>query len=250
MAKMHELLAVEASVAGNLQRDVDETLKVFGRPEAFRKTSKAKVYFAEEDQKLNTNEVTEITTTVQDRLNWFSKHAVKFFDLVLQKDKTNQKAAADLVVDGVTLATNVPATTLLMLESKLQEVRKVLDASPTLPSTVRWSKDDVEGLWVTSDPVVTFTTKKVAKPVVLYEATKEHPAQVKEVSEDVPVAKITQTTWQGMLTATEKATLLGRLDTLLQSVKKARQRANTTDVEKANFGSDIFGYLFNGVVTK
>ena len=250
MAKMHELLAVEASVAGNLQRDIDETLKTFGRPEAFRKTTKAKVYFAEEDQKLNTTEVTEITTTVQDRLKWFSNHAVKFFDLVLQKDKTNQKASADLVVDGVTIATAVPATTLLMLESKLQEVRKVLDAAPTLPSTVRWSKDEAEGLWVTADPVVTFTTKKVTKPVVLYEATKEHPAQVKEASEDVPVAKITQNTWAGLLTATEKATVLARLDTLLQAVKKARQRANTTDVEKANFGNEIFGYLFNGVVSK
>lgn len=248
MAKMHELLAVEASVAANLQRDIDETLKTFGRGEAFRKTTKSKVYFAEDEQRLNTSEVTELTTTVQDRLKWFSGHATKFFDLVLQKDKTNQAANADLEVDGKVIATNVPATTLLMLESKLQEVRKVVDATPTLPSTVRWVRDENEGLWVTADPVVTFTTKKVAKPVVLYEATKEHPAQVKEVSEDVPVAKITQTTWAGLLTATEKATLLGRLDTLLQAVKKARQRANTADVVKADIGKTLFTYLFDGVV--
>jgi hypothetical protein len=192
--------------------------------------------------------VTEITTTVPQRLKWFSGHAIKFFDLVLQKDKTNQKATADIEVDGVVLVKDVPATTLLMLESKLQEVRKVLDRAPTLPSTVRWVKDDVEGLWVTADPVVTFTTKKVAKPVVLYEATKEHPAQVREVSEDIPVAKITQTTWAGLLTATEKATLLSRLDVLLQAVKKARQRANTTEVEKGNMGKPVFDFLFDGIV--
>jgi len=248
MAKMHELLAVEASVNGNLQRDIDETLKVFARGEAFRKSVKAKVFFAEEDTKLNTSEVTEITTTVQDRLKWFSGHATKFVDLVLQKDRTNQIASADLEVDGVVIAKDVPATTLLMLESKLQEFRKVLDAAPTLPSTQRWVKDEAEGLWVTADPVVTFTTKKVTKPVVLYEATKEHPAQVKEVSEDIPVAKITQTTWAGLLTATEKATLLSRLDTLLQAAKKARQRANTADVIRADIGKSLFGYLFDGVV--
>jgi hypothetical protein len=248
MSKLHELLAVESSVAGNYTRDIDETLKVFTRGEAFRKSVKAKVFFAEDEQKLNTSEVTEITTTVPERLKWFSTHAVKFLDVVLQKDKTNQKATADLEVDGVTIATAVPATTLLMLETKLQDVRKVIDAAPTLPSTVRWSKDEAEGLWVTADPVVTFTTKKVTKPVVLYEATKEHPAQVKEVSEDVPVAKITQTTWAGLLTATEKATLLGRVDTLLQAVKKARQRANTTEVEKDNIGANLFKFLFDGIV--
>jgi hypothetical protein len=138
MGKMHELLAIEASINGNLQRDIEETVKVFARGEAFRKSTKAKTFFAEEDQKLNQSEVTEITTTVQDRLKWFSGHATKFVDLVLQKDKTNQTANADLEVDGVVITKAVPATTLLMLESKLQEFRKVLDAAPTLPSTVRW----------------------------------------------------------------------------------------------------------------
>jgi hypothetical protein len=248
MAKLHELLAVESSVNGNYQRDTDESLKVFGRPEAFRKVTKSKVYFAEDDQRLNASEVTEITTTVGDRLKWFSGHATKFFDLVLQKDRTNQKAVADLDVDGFVIAKDVPATTLLMLESKLQEVRKVIDAAPTLPAGIRWTKDEAEGLWVTADPIVTFSTKKVTKPVVLYEATKEHPAQVKEVSEDVPVAKVTQTTWAGLLTASEKAVILGRLDTLLQAVKKARQRANTVEVEKGELGKNLFSYLFDGIV--
>jgi len=248
MSKLHELLAVESSVAGNYAREIEETTKVFGRGEAFRKIVKTKTYFSEDDQRLNTSETTEITTTVTERLKWFSGHATKFFDLVLQKDKTNQKAVADLEVDGKVIAKDVPATTLLMLETKLQDVRRIIDSAPTLPSTIRWKRDDAQGLWVTEEQIVSFSTKKVSKPVVLYEATKEHPAQVKEVAEDIPVAKITQDTWAGLLTSSEKATLLSRVDNLLQATKKARQRANTTDVEKANIGANLFNYLFDGVV--
>lgn len=248
MAKMHELLSVEASIASGFSRDTEETLKVFGRPDAFRKEIKKAEFFNAEDEKLNVTEVSDITTTVADRLKWFSGHAVKLFDVLLQKDKTNQIANADLVVGEVVIAKDVPASTLLMLESKLQDVRRVLEAAPTLPAGLRWVEDPAENLFVTVDPIITFKTKKVTKPVVMYEATKEHPAQVKEVSEDVPVAKITKTTWAGTLTSSQKATLLGRVDVLLQAAKKARQRANTADVVKDTFGENIFAFLFKDVV--
>ena len=244
MAKMHELLAVESSVTANFQRDLEETLKVFARPDAFRREVVSKNFFAEEDSRMNTVATSEITTTVNDRLNWFSGAADKYLDVVIQKDKTNQKAVASIVLDdGTVLAADVPATTLLALETKLQDFRRVFSAIPTLPSGVVWVFDSGENLWKTKEPSVTFQTKKTSKPVVLYEATKEHPAQVKEVFEDVPVAKIEKNMFNGMITSAEKSDLIGRLDVLLKAVKVARQRANNVDADTTKIGATITKFL-------
>jgi hypothetical protein len=249
MGKLHELLAVEASVSGNYNRDLDETLKVMGRGDLFRRDTAKKEYFdAAEAEKLNTVETKEITTTVQDRLNWFSKAATNLYDVIAQKDATNQTATADVIIDGVTVLTGLPATTLLTLETKLADLRKVYESTPTLPAGIAWQRNDQQNLWEAKEGVVTFVTKKTAKPVVLYEATKEHPAQVKEVFEDVPVAKITKTQMVGMLTSAEKATILGRLDSLLQAIKTARQRANTAPVVNVAIGNTIFAYLHKDVI--
>lgn len=248
MAKMHELLAVESAVTANFQRDLEETLKVLARPDHFQKQVAQKTFFAEEDQKLNVSETKDITTTVAERLNWFSGAAEKYLDVIIQKDKTNQKAVADIALDdGTVVAADVPATTLLALETKLQDLRKVFVAVPTLPSGIMWEWDAAENLWKTKEPVVTFQTKKTAKAVVLYEATKEHPAQVKEVFEDVPVAKITKDTYNGMLTSAQKAEVLGRLDTLLKAVKQARQRANNVDADKTKIGPAITKFLLGDI---
>lgn len=248
MTKLHELLAVESSVAGNYSRDKDETMKVLNRPAAFQRVQKDTSYFNEDEQKLNTQEVTDITTTVADRLKWFSGHAIKLYDVILQKDKTNQAAVADLEVNGTVIASNVPAVTLLSLESKLQDIRAVLEAAPTLPAGIPWRKDDSLNLFVTSDPTVSFRTKKTIKPIIMAPATDKHPAQVEKLSEDVPVAKITTTTWAGMLTSAQKADLLGRLDALQAATKMARQRANAAEVVKDNIGANIFKYIFGDTV--
>lgn len=244
MGKLHELLAVESSITGNFNRDTAETVKVFNKPDMFSRIVTKREHFSEDDARLNTIEVKEITTSVKDRLKWYSNSVTAFFDLILQKDKTNQKATADIVVNGEVLAKDVPATTILMLESKLQELRKVFDTIPTLPAGIRWEYNENDGLYTNKDPMITFSTKKTTKPVVLYEATKEHPAQVKEVSEDIPVSKIIKETAVGMLTSLEKANILTRFDDLLQACKVARQRANTVDASTDKFGAAIMSFLY------
>lgn len=248
MSKMHELLAVEASVIANYQRDLDETLKVLERADLFTQTVTKKEHFNEDDKKLDTTETKAMTTTVKNRLKWFKNSASKFYDVVLQKDTTNQNSKADLEVDGNVLAKDVPATTLLMFESKLQDLRKVFDKAPTLAAGTTWKLNPQDNLFHSEEPQVSFSTKKLMKPVVLYEATKEHPAQVKEVTEDVAIAKISRTVASGMITSAEKAEILGRLDTLIQATKKARQRANQVEVVNGNIGDSIFKYLFGDTI--
>lgn len=75
----------------------------------------------------------EMVTTVHDKLDYMlNQHIVPYLDAVLQKERANQDAKADIVVDGIVLAKDVPATFLLGLEEKLKRVHEVLDKIPTL----------------------------------------------------------------------------------------------------------------------
>jgi hypothetical protein len=246
--KMHELIAAEPSVASVFNSMKEETLKTFGKPEAFIKTVTTKTHFADDDKKLDTVDVKELTTTVADRLRYtLEKSFTKYIDLEAQMDATNQVAKADLIVDNVVLIKGLPAATLLQFEKDFKALRELVLAAPTLAPGKDWIVDDqTEGLFRTREPEVRFATRKSTRPVVLYEATKEHPAQVKEVSEDIAVARIESTVYSGMMTSKAKADMLARIDALLIASKKARQRANSVDAVKVSHGKTIVNYILNG----
>ena len=84
------------------------------------------------------------------------------------------------------------------------------------------------------------------RPVVLVLPTKEHPAQVEKIVEDVPVARIERTMWSGMWTSKKKQDILARLDVLIVSIKKARQRANRADLHPIKIGKIISQFLLHG----
>jgi len=172
-------------------------------------------------------------------------HIVRYLDAVLQKERTNQEARSDLVVDGTVIAKDVPATFLLGLETKLKTVRSVYETIPTLQPGIKWERDDTQGkdVYRRAHPEEKFRTKKNMKNHVVAEATKEHPAQVQVYNEDEKVARIVTDTWCGMVSPAEKSALLGRIDKLIRAVKKARQKANTTEVIKTTIGKELFTYI-------
>lgn len=253
MAKLHEILAVESGLQTAAKKINEETIKTFGKKdEHFVATVKSVSHFSEEDQKLDTSETKEMVTTVFDKLLYNAGPNVKALDAYLQKEATNQKAFADIVVDDHTLATGVPATVLLGLETKLAELRAVYEAIPTLAPGPTWEVD-VErrkqgGVYRSVHPDTTFRTRKTVKPIIMAPATKEHPAQVQAIQEDLPVARITSMHWSGMITSAQKSDLIARLDKLLRATKRARQRANATEVEKGAIGKKLFDFIHAGIV--
>lgn len=249
--KLHEVLAVESGLQTTAKKINEETIKTFGKKdEHFIETVKSVSHFAEDDQKLDTSESKAMVTTVAEKLAYNAGPNIKALDAYLQKEATNQKAHADVVVDDVTLAAGVPATVLLGLETKLSELRAVYDAIPTLAPGPTWELDPSRkaGVYKSSHPDTTFRTKRNIRPIELSPATQHHPAQVQAVQEDVPVAKITTQTWSGMMTPANKSELLSRLDKLIRAVKRARQRANNTEVEKGAIGKKLFDYIHSGIV--
>lgn len=247
MPKLHELLAAEANVAAQANAIAEETLKVFGRPEAFIRTTTSVHHFAEEDQRLDVTETKELTTTVESRLAYgFGRPWTNHLDLLASKDRTNQEAKADVVVNGAVLLTGVPATFLLALEKHLADARKRLEAAPTLQAGVPWEWSEVDHLYIAGEPQVSFRTRKTVRPIIMAEATKEHPAQVQAISEDVPIARIEKLLASGMWTSAQKADALARLDALLVAVKKARQRANRADVVPMKVGQILARFILAG----
>jgi len=249
MGKLHELLAVEEDRRGKATKIINESVSTFKNKQN---------HFIEQlvtfkpISETETNRVEghlAMTTTVMDKLNYATKTLAKYYDVVLQKETTNTMAKSDVVLpDGTVFLTNVPATGLLALEKELAKAMEMYNALPTLEPGVPWEAcpDKGDGVFFTKESKI--RTKKITKPVVLYEATKEHPAQVKEAVEDVHTGNVETVIYSSKLTSKDKSELLDRLDNLKTSVKKARMRANAQKVESLNVGKKVFAYLNEGKI--
>lgn len=253
MAKLHELLAVEDSLQTTAKKINEETVNTFHKKdEHFVETTKQTGYFDEKDAaNLDTTETSAMVTTVVDKLAYSVTANVRAWDAYLQKGVTNQKAIADIVVDGNALVKDVPGTVLLGMETKLMELRNVYMAIPTLAPGPIWEQDAAagRGVYRAQAPDIAFRTKKTIKPVIMSPATEHHPANVQAVSEDIAIAKISTSKKSGMMTSAHKSELLARLDKLLRAVKRARQRANGAEVEKVQMGKALFDYLHADIVS-
>lgn len=168
----------------------------------------------------------------------------RLLDVTATKDVANCSAKADLVVDGVTLAKDLPVTYLLFLEKQLTELKAFVSKLPTLDPAESWSFDPVSDCWAT-EPTQTVRTKKVPRNHVLAEATEKHPAQVQVYHEDVVVGRWSTTKFSGALPAKEVSEVRDRLGKLLEAVKFARETANAIPVTDVKPGAAILGYVFS-----
>lgn len=240
--KLTQHMAVENDKRTASQKIVAETQKTFKGQDLFYGILKRYTPKTEGGDPLP-DERKELVTTVEERLAWTKTPIVAMLDHMATKDKTNQKANADLVVDGITLAQALPATTLLALEKKLRDVRAYYDSAPTLDLSLSWGQEkEQENIYV-NGPVVTYRTAKTTKGVVLSPATDKHPAQVEKVTEDVTIGEFATTRFSGALHPGTKAKYLAKIDKLIEAAKDARMRANQQEVDKVEIGEKVFGYI-------
>jgi hypothetical protein len=246
--QLHEVLAVEGDLSAVLSRVLAEAVNTFAKkPDTFRGQTRTVEMFDEGRQGENDTDTKSVNSTVPDKLSYVGGHAARYYDAMLQKERTNQEARADLVVNfegEELLIEGLPATFLLGLETRLKALRELIEAVPTLDPSLSWSLDPEMGKGIfVSQPKSSLKTEKTVQSKVLYDATKEHPAQIEKWSEDRPVGKITTTQRSGMISVSEKSRLLGRLDAVLRGVKRARQRANTVEIVKVHAGQRLMEFL-------
>jgi hypothetical protein len=249
MGKLHELLSVENEIADAAKKILLEGKKTFNDKGHLFQGSVRHLELFDPDAVPLSDEIVSVTTTVGEKLRYMAPFIVRRIDAAFQKEVTNQEATTTLELDGLKIE-NVPATFLLGLEKRLKELREVYNAIPTLPPGKEYTGDSSMGREVfrTLHPETSFKTEKTIKPVVLYAATKEHPAQVEKVAESKDVGKYTKTSYFGMLSSAQKSTLIGKIDKLIEAVKRARAKANATTVRKVKCGNEIMRYLHDGIV--
>jgi hypothetical protein len=243
MPKLNQIIAVEKGVKSRVYGEITEMHKVSQKPELFNgfvKTYRKK----DEDGEDYPQERKKAQMAADAMLSKAAALLTELFDVTATKDWGNRHAVADVEVDGQVLIKDAPVPFLLFLEKQIADLHTFVDKVPVLDETDDWMKDDASGLYKTA-PTTTHRTKKVQKPVVLYEATKEHPAQTQIITEDVVVGFWDTIKHSGALPTPRKQLLLERIEKLSKAVKFAREQANAAEAEQQRIGKAIFDYLLS-----
>jgi len=253
MGKLHELLAVEASNEAAATALIGQTTNTFKSKEnLFKGKARTLQMFGKNEQ--NQIEMTAIeaknyqnllvSATIPDSLNYMACVLADYYDVVAQKELTNQLAKADVVIDGKVIIEGVPATFLLGMETKLKTLRNVLDEIPTMAPGMLWKEATEIGRFIyKTDPIRDIKTEKMTDHKMLPQPNPNIPVQYVPIESSKNVGEYTEVNFTGLINSADKAKLIERLDSLLKAVKQARQRANNVDASTTKVGDKMMGYL-------
>lgn len=242
MARLNQIIAIEKDNRTRAEQIAFAAYKQLAKPEPL--TGIIKTYLPRDEQgEQLPSQGTRVQATVEETLQELSIITARFLDLLGSKERTNQEAVADVILDGTVFIPNAPVTFLLALERILSEELVQAKKLPVLPLEFEWADYDGAGVYQTP-PIVTVRSKKVPKNHVKAPATDKHPAQVEVYYEDVAVGDWTTRHFSGMIPIARKHQIIDRITSLLEAVKQAREEANTTEVVDFKTGAAVFSYIY------
>lgn len=244
--KLHEVVAIRKGVKSRTYGELTELYKKAQRAELYGGMTR-QYKPKDDDGETFPDEDKVVQLLAEDVLKRIRKIRSEYFDIEATQDYGNLEARADVKVDGKVILADVPVTLLIFLEKELNDLRTFIDAMPTLDEGKTWSADPNSRLH-RSDTAITHKTKKVQRPIVLYDAVikDDHaiPAQTQLITEDVVIGHWHTTYLSDALPAPRKEALMERLEALRDGVKRARSRANDLEVERRELGAAVFAWLF------
>jgi hypothetical protein len=253
MGKLHQVLAVESDAKNVMIKVLDEARKTFSqRSGHFNEERKSYLPLNEKDNDRPDEQYSPMVTTVSAKLDYIESPVEKAFDILLQKERANQIAKADIEVakgDGtkITLIQAVPVTVLVQMEKWLTELRNTYETIPTLDPAKKWIKSDTdENVWC-AEPVMTQRTRKEHEVITLHPGNDKHPPQTQLVQIDKVVGRWKTEVKSGALSPRQKSRVLAKIDAIITGVKIARAKANDIEVEDAHMGDAIFQFINNGL---
>lgn len=243
MTKLNQIIAIEKGVKNQTARTETDLYHALEKKPLFAGLSRRYTPKDEEDGDQLPAEQVAVQIKSEDILKQLTQALTRLIDVTATKDLSNTTASADIKVDDAVIVADVPVTTLMFLEKELEKLSAFIGRLPILDPTQSWQYDGARGVYA-SNPVQTVRTKKIPRNHVLYEATKEHPAQVQMFTEDVIVGTWEKVEFSGALPADRVQAISDRLDKLRTAVKFAREEANTVDVVDVRYGEQILNFLF------
>ena len=240
--QQNQIIAIEKGVKNRVNRELTDLHKAIQKPallngqfKTFEKTKED--YPDQPDEKIN------VQVNAQEVLKKVSKILIEHFDVTATKDWGNCEAKADVVVDGDIIVEQAPVTYLLFLEKELNDIHTFVSKIPTLDPAYEWN-EDVNSKLFKSEPVKTQRTAKIQKAIVLYAATEQHPAQTQLITEDENVGFWKTVQISSALPLPTKESIIEKIEALQNAVKSAREKGNSTEVDKKKIGEKVLSYIF------
>lgn len=242
MAKLNQIVAVVAGKKTRAEKEFGDLNKTAQKADLFYGIARTYQPLDESGEDLPP-ERKLIQASVGDIISGARTILTGIMDAVATQEYGNCETAADVRVGGEVLLEKVPVTVLLYLEKQLNDLHTFVGNLPTLDPSERWTMDQTTGQWE-AETTKTVRTKKVAKPIVLYPATPEHPAQTQLVSEDITAGHWQTRKTSTAMAGTAKRAIVGRIEKLREAVKVAREDANSADVIDRQIADPVLGYVF------
>ncbi len=242
--KMSQVVSLEVDAKNRGNKETAELHKAMQKAELYKGTAEVFESTHEEGESYPPKKV-KVRLAAEEALDKMAAVFTEWWDWTATKDYGNasEGARADVVVDDEVFIKQAPVPLLLFLKDQFENVRKAIDVIPTLDEAEDWVFDEKLGYHRTSEPVRTRKTKNTKKPIVLYDATPEHPAQTQLIDEVEIVGYWVGTKFSGALSATRKRDLQRRCAKVLEALKIAKEEANSHRTETQNIGTKLFGFV-------
>lgn len=243
MTQQHVVVARYRGVAERTRGELTGVYHNAQHAPNFTGNTKEMVSKDEEDVPSEPAEVTLPPLTAEKLFRRMETILTEAWDLMATRDRTNMDATGDIVVGGETLAEGLPLSTLLSLEKQFQDMRTVVRSMPVRDPSKVWAHDRDLGFHRAPE-MRRAKTRKAIRPIVMYEATDKHPAQVQAYPVDDIVGHYVTTEFSGALSAQEKESLVDRINTIIDATRTARTEANKTEVVDLRPAAKLLGFVF------
>lgn len=242
--KLNQIVALNSGKKSELDSVLTTAYHELQKPAPFNGLERTYHPKNDEDDEKLPSENQKVQLKVEEILNKCQKTWENVFDIVLTNDVGNCEAFADVVVDDKVVVSHIPVSTLIYLQKRLEDIKTLISKIPTLTLSDNWTQDNSSGLY-SSDIVETVRTKKTQKPIVLFPATPEHPAQTQMITEDIAVGTWRVKKLSSAYPSSKINSLLEKVEKLKTAVVKAREEANSIQIDQKKAGKDILDFIFN-----
>lgn len=244
MTKLHQILAVESGIRTQTQADLAKLHTPVSHHQLLLGQTRTYTPLEEDGEKIPPERAL-LQVRLPSVLAKTAKVWEKLLDVTATRDFANCDAKADVKLDnGTVILKQAPATYLLWLEKKLQELHSFICSLPLLPPEIEWVWDKTQNCFRNKEAIVTTRTAKVFYAHQLAPATPEHPAQVNEKSREQVIGHYHTLRFCGAFELETAQEMKGRVEELFRAVKFAREEANRIDVVDQKVGKGLLSYIF------
>jgi len=244
MPKLNQIIAIEDGSKKAGYADLTKTHHVLQKPDLFSGFVATYAPLSDDPSLKQPDQRKVIQQNAPEIVKLAQAGLADMWNIVATKDIGNCSAKADVIVDGVTLAAQVPVTHLLFLEKQLNDMRTFIAKLPVLDPAKEWEYDPNKGMYQTKFHEQRIKTRKVHKALVKIEPGPHSPGQADVITVDEAEGMWTQIDMSTCYPQDAIRQMLDRVSKLSAAVKAAREEANSIDVTKSTIAGKLLDYIF------